>query len=159
MDSSRDAAVVERRRSTTRRQAAARRAQSRTELRVVPAPDFDPGDLKNPALYINRELSWLEFNQRVLAQAQDPSHPLLERIKFLAIVASNLDEFFMIRVATTQKNLREEIEDVAPDGYNTERQLDAMRTRAWRMLKDLATCWDEFRPLLAGENVFFLEQD
>ena len=120
---------------------------------------MDPGDLKNSALYINRELSWLEFNQRVLAQAQDPSHPLLERIKFLSIVGSNLDEFFMIRVATTQKNLREGIEDVAPDGYNTEQQLEAMRTRAWRMLKDLAACWEELRPLLATENVFFLEPD
>jgi polyphosphate kinase len=159
MDSPRDAAVVERRRPTAHRQSTARRASSRPELRVLPPAEIDPGDLKNPALYINRELSWLEFNQRVLAQAQDPAHPLLERIKFLAIVAANLDEFFMIRVATTQKNLREGIEDVAPDGYNTERQLEAMRTRAWRMLKDLASCWDELRPLLAGENVFFLEPD
>ena len=128
-------------------------------MRILPPPEVDPGDLKNSALYINRELSWLEFNQRVLAQAQDPSHPLLERIKFLSIVGSNLDEFFMIRVATTQKNLREGIEDVAPDGYNTEQQLEAMRTRAWRMLKDLAVCWEELRPLLATENVFFLEPD
>src|SRR6187200_1633407 len=67
----------------------------------------DPANLEHPALYINRELSWLEFNQRVLNQALDPAHPLLERVKFLAIVATNLDEFFMIRVATTQKNPRE----------------------------------------------------
>ncbi|MBI4265724.1 MAG: polyphosphate kinase 1 [Acidobacteria bacterium] len=107
----------------------------------------------------DRELSWLEFNQRVLAQAQDPWHPLLERVKFLAIVAANLDEFFMIRVSTTQKNLREGIEDVAPDGYNTERQLEAMRTRALRMLKDQASCWDELRPLLAAERIFLLEPE
>ena len=58
---------------------------------VVPAPDWrgvDPNDLSNPALYINRELSWLAFNQRVLDQARDPSHPLLERVKFLAIVGA-----------------------------------------------------------------------
>ncbi|HEX5819150.1 MAG TPA: hypothetical protein VFY20_09740, partial [Gemmatimonadales bacterium] len=75
------------------------------------------GDQSDQALFINRELSWLEFNQRVLDQARDAAHPLLERVKFLSIVATNLDEFFMIRVSTTQKKLREGIEDVAPDGY------------------------------------------
>ena len=114
----------------------------------------DPADLKNPALYINRELSWLEFNERVLAQARDASHPLLERVKFLAITGTNLDEFFMIRVATTLKKLREEIEDVAPDGYNTEQQLEAMRARARRMLGDQASTWAELRRLLEKEQIF-----
>ena len=81
--------------------------------RAAPVPKVtdqhaDPADLKNPALYINRELSWLEFNERVLDQARDPSHPLLERVKFLGITGTNLDEFFMIRVATTLKKLRED---------------------------------------------------
>jgi len=116
-------------------------------------------DLKNPALYINRELSWLEFNERVLSQARDASHPLLERVKFLAITGTNLDEFFMIRVATTLKKLREEIEDVAPDGYNTEQQLEAMRARARRMLDDQAAAWAELRTLLAAEQIFFLDED
>ena len=71
----------------------------------------------------------------MLDQARDPSHPLLERVKFLGITGTNLDEFFMIRVATTLKKLREGIEDVAPDGYNTEQQLEAMRARARRMLQ------------------------
>src|SRR5687767_15840592 len=93
-----------------------------------------PINLKDPALYINRELSWLEFNQRVLAQATDATHPLLERVKFLAISATNLDEFFMIRISTTQKNLRQGIEDVAPDGLNTQQQLDAMLARGVEML-------------------------
>ncbi len=128
-------------------------------LRVLPPPEIDPSDLKNPALYINRELSWLEFNQRVLAQALDPSHPLLERVKFLSIVGTNLDEFFMIRVATTVKKVREGIEDVGPDGCNTTQQLDAMRTRARQQLEDQAACWDELRQRLAAERISFLEPD
>src|SRR5215208_4853882 len=154
-------AVAERRRSTERRTRATTRAKP--ALRVIPprAPEtrIDPNELKNPALYINRELSWLEFNERVLAQATDSSHPLLERVKFLSIVGSNLDEFFMIRVATTQKKLGEGIEDVAPDGYNTEQQLYAMRTRARKQIDDQTACWDELRRLLAAEKITLLEAD
>src|SRR5580765_4052446 len=161
MDSPSDTAVAERRRTSERRTRATTRAKP--VLRVIPprAPEtlIDPADLKNPALYINRELSWLEFNERVLAQATDPSHPLLERLKFLSIVGTNLDEFFMIRVATTQKKLREGIEDVAPDGYNTEQQLYAMRSRARKQIEDQATCWNELRELLAAEHIRFLERD
>src|SRR6476620_3276083 len=62
-----------------------------------------PPNLDDPALYINRDLSWLEFNRRVLEEAQDTSVPMLERLKFLAIVSSNLDEFFMVRVGNTQQ--------------------------------------------------------
>ena len=156
----RDTAVAERRQRNDRR---SRTTRSRAVLRVLPprAADatIDPTDLKNPALYINRELSWLEFNERVLAQATDPAHPLLERVKFLSIGGSNLDELFIIRVATTLKKLREGIEDVAPDGYNTEQQLFAMRTRARKQLEDQAHCWDELRPLLATEHISFLEVD
>src|SRR5688500_12883414 len=150
-------AVVDRPRSAQRRPV--REAARRPPLRVVPPQEIDPSDLKNHALYINRELSWLEFNERVLAQARDVSHPLLERVKFLAITATNLDEFFMIRVSTTLKKLREGIEDVAPDGYNTEQQLEAMRSRALRMLHDQAAVWGELRVLLEGERIRFLEPE
>ena len=155
MDSPREAVVEERRLPNGRR--TRRPAPERATLRVLPAREVDPADLKNPALYIDRELSWLEFNQRVLAQALDPTHPLLERVKFLAISATNLDEFFMIRVATTQKKLREHIEDIAPDGHNTEQQLEAMRTRARRMLQDQAACWSGLRPQLTAEKIALLE--
>ena len=161
MDAPREHAAAERRPRTERRTPATTRAKPM--LRVIPPravdPAIDPADLKNPALYINRELSWLEFNERVLAQATADSHPLLERVKFLAIVGTNLDEFFMIRVATMLKKVREGITDVAPDGYNTEQQLDAMRTRAIRQLADQARCWDELRGLLAAEHLSFLEPD
>jgi polyphosphate kinase len=152
MDTSQPSAAVVRR-ALDRRQ---RRPIRRPALHVLPPREIDPADLKNPALYINRELSWLEFNERVLAQSRD-THPLLERVKFLAITATNLDEFFMIRVSTTLKKLRGGVEDVAPDGYNTEQQLEAMRAGAMRMMQDQAGVWDELRAKLATEHITFLE--
>src|SRR4029079_9627040 len=133
----RDTAVTTPRQSSPRRQP----RNPRPALRVVPTRDVDPADLKNPALYINRELSWLAFNERVLEQARDAAHPLLERVKFFGITGRNLDEFFMIRVATTLKKLQEAIEDIAPDGYNTEQQLEAMRAGAKRQLQLQAAVW------------------
>jgi polyphosphate kinase len=118
----------------------------------------DPADLENPALYINRELSWLEFNQRVLLQAEDERHPLLERVKFLSIVATNLDEFFMVRVATLLRKFRTDSEVLSPDGMSTEQQLDAIRGRAKRMTDDIERCWsDVLRPLLATHRIRILD--
>src|SRR6186997_2523123 len=145
-----DIALAEPRPLTGRRPR--RPTSGRTPLRAAVRPRDANDDLKRPELYINRELSWLEFNERVLAQACDASHPLLERIKFFAITATNLDEFFMIRVSTTLKKIREEIEDVAPDGYNTEQQLEAMRQRARQMLQDQAAVWNDLRQLLVAEK-------
>jgi len=153
MDTPRQSTVV-----APRSQPEHRRAASASTRPIEAPADLDPADLKNPALYINRELSWLEFNERVLAQARDTSHPLLERVKFLAITGTNLDEFFMIRVATTLKKVREGIEDVTPDGYSTEQQLDAMRARARRMLRDQASVWAELRQLLEAERIGFLDE-
>ena len=120
----------------------------------------DPADLENPALYINRELSWLEFNQRVLLQAQDERHPLLERVKFLSIVSTNLDEFFMVRVATLLRKFRTESEALSPDGMSTEQQLDAIRMRTKRMMDDVERCWsDVLRPLLAAHRIRILDPD
>ncbi len=114
--------------------------------------------LDTPSLYLNRELSWLAFNQRVLDQARDRRHPILERVKFLAIVGTNLDEFFMIRVAVLQKQMRTHREHVSPDGLTTEQQLALVRARARQMLDEQALCWaDALRPELAAHGIRFLE--
>jgi polyphosphate kinase len=123
-----------------------------------PSGDIAPTDLRNPALYINRELSWLEFNERVLDQARDTAHPLLERVKFLAITASNLDEFFMIRVSTTLKKLNAGADAVAPDGLSTAQQLAAMQARARRMLRDQADVWTDLRQQLAAADILVLDR-
>jgi len=90
-------------------------------------------DLKNPALYINRELSWLEFNDRVLAEGASEDVPLLERLKFLAIVSSNLDEFFMIRVGGLRQQRRARPEWRDPSGLSADEQLGAIHRRVTRM--------------------------
>ncbi|MGE3189384.1 MAG: RNA degradosome polyphosphate kinase, partial [Vicinamibacterales bacterium] len=119
---------------------------------------LDPADLSNRALFVNRELSWLAFNQRVLAQAQDPEHPLLERVKFLAISGTNLDEFFMVRVATILKKFRAGIEDVSIDGLNTDQELAAIRHHALAQMAEQCACWTgALRPLLAAEGIHFLD--
>jgi polyphosphate kinase len=140
-----------------------KRRAAEAELAPAPAPltdwsNLDPNDLSNPALFINRELSWLAFNERVLAQAQDTSHPLLERVKFLGISGTNLDEFFMVRVATILKKFRAGIEDVSIDGQSTEQQLATIRARALAQMDEQTGCWSQsLRPLLAAEGIHFLE--
>src|SRR5215467_14072267 len=125
-----------------------------------PAPDpaVSERDLSDPRLYINRELSWLAFNERVLALAQADVHPLLERVKFLAIAANNLDEFFMIRVATLTRQLRAGLNTCSPDGLTVEQQLRAARGRAERSLRAFAECWtDELLPRLTSAGIHFLD--
>ena len=115
-------------------------------------------EFDDPALYINRELSWLAFNERVLAQAQQDEHPLLERLKFLAITANNLDEFFMVRVATLARQRRAGLETLTPDGLTPRQQLPMIRARAEAMLRAIADCWrTTLRPLLAEQDIHILE--
>jgi polyphosphate kinase len=132
--------------------------QPRPTVQPVDWASIDRADLTVPTLYINRELSWLEFNQRVLAQAQDAFHPLLERVKFLAISGSNLDEFFMVRVATILKKYRADIDDFSIDGLNTEQELAAIRQRALEQMELQSACWSAaLRPLLAAESIHFID--
>src|ERR1051325_6267673 len=100
------------------------------------------GDPKN---FINRELSWLEFNRRVLEEAQDPTQPLIERIKFLSIFSSNLDEFFEIRVAGIKQQIESETSDVGPDGLSPTETFNQIQ----RLVHELvATQYDLFNKIL-----------
>jgi polyphosphate kinase len=120
----------------------------------------DSSSLSNPALYVNREMSWLEFNQRVLEEAQDPSNPLLERVRFLCIVSSNLDEFFEVRVAGLKQQSLSNLSAAGPDGLSPNEQLAAISARARRMLEDQYRLWnEELVPALEAQNVFFLRYD
>ena len=87
-------------------------------------------NLNNPDLYFNRELSWLKFNERVLEEAGDANHPLLERLKFLAIFSSNLDEFFMIRVAGLKEQLAAGIHELPADGLTPKQQIERISEKA-----------------------------
>ena len=93
--------------------------------------------LESPELYINRELSLLEFQKRVLHEAQDPENPLLERVKFLSIVSSNLDEFFMVRVAGLQKQAASGAQEASVDGLSAAIQLQLIRQEVRRLVEEL----------------------
>lgn len=112
--------------------------------------------ITNPHLYINRELSWLEFNQRVLEQALDARNPLLERLKFLCIVSSNLDEFFEVRVAGLRQQRQTGLFETGPDGLTAGEALEAIGRRIRRMVDDQYRCWrEDLRPQLEAERIRF----
>ena len=117
-----------------------------------------PIDLDSPEYYINRELSLLEFQYRVLEEAQDERNPLLERVKFLAIVGSNLDEFFMVRVAGLKQQIAAGVHDSSFDGLTPAAQLAAVRAKASKLI---AQARDHFltviRPALAQAGIFVLD--
>jgi polyphosphate kinase len=126
---------------------------------MLNVPDRDTLPLTDPSLYINRELSWLAFNRRVLAQADDTSHPVLERVRFLSIVGTNLDEFFMIRVSALLRKIRSGMEDVSPDGLSTAEQLARVRTESAEILAQQAACWTRaLKPALAERGIHVLER-
>lgn len=103
----------------------------------------DTGGLDDPSLFLNRELSWLEFNQRVLDEASDPTVPLLERVKFLSIMCSNLDEFFMVRVAGTKQQIASGLIETGPDGMLPQDVLGRVGQRAQKMVSDLYRLWQK----------------
>jgi polyphosphate kinase len=115
------------------------------------------GSIDDPSLYFNRELSWLDFNQRVLELAEDESVPLLERLNFCAIYASNLDEFFMVRVAGLFEQLDAGIDARGPDGLSPGAQIDAIQARVLELDRRLQDCFDgTLRPQLAEHGIRIL---
>jgi polyphosphate kinase len=117
-------------------------------------------DLQTPQLYINRELSFLEFNQRVLEQAKDARIPLLERVRFLCISCANLDEFFEIRVAGLRELLEAGAVQTSADGLSAQDQLRSIRTRAVRLVDEqYQVLNDVLMPELARHGVVFVEPE
>jgi polyphosphate kinase len=120
----------------------------------------DPG-LRDPRYYINRELSQLEFNRRVLAMAKDPSVPLLERLKYVCITCSNLDEFFEVRVATLREQMRTPaLNKPGPDGLAPQEALEQVRSQVLSLVKEQYAIWNQnLQPALAEQGVRFLPRD
>ncbi len=111
-----------------------------------------------PALFINRELSWLEFNQRVLDEAIDAENPLLERLKFFCIVASNLDEFFEVRVAGIKQQIESDVVERSPDGLTASEEFRAITRRVRKMVADQYACWrEQLLPALTQSGIRILE--
>jgi len=114
-------------------------------------------DQQITSLYLNRELSWMEFNQRVLNEAMDASVPLLERVKFLAITSSNLDEFFEVRVAGLKQQLESGVWERDVDGFTPPELFKALSRRIHRFVVDQYRCWNEMlRPALAERGIRLL---
>jgi len=115
---------------------------------------------REPKHFLNRELSWLEFNQRVLDEACDPSNPLLERLKFLTIVSSNLDEFFEVRVAGLKQQIESGNNARTVDGRTPVQIFEAITERVRKMDADKYACWhQEIQPGLAKHNIRLLGFD
>ncbi|MDP9002467.1 MAG: polyphosphate kinase 1, partial [Myxococcota bacterium] len=124
---------------------------------VAAAGLAEGSDVRSSALYLNRELSWLEFNARVLAEADNESVPLLERLKFHAIVTSNLDEFFMVRVAGLKQQLTGEVDEMGPDGMTVHEQLGAISRRVHELAAVQSQSLAGLLPKLAEAGIVFVK--
>src|SRR5437660_10793604 len=120
-----------------------------------PATSPTSSDLHRPDLYINRELSWIEFNRRVLEEAQDSRHPLLERVKFLSIFETNIDEFIMIRMAGLKEQMDALSTSRSPDGRTAEEQIMAVRKELTPLVQQMRRYWrQDVLPMLAEQHIY-----
>jgi polyphosphate kinase len=123
-------------------------------------PKQETPELDSPQLYVNRELSLIEFQRRVLDEADDPSVPLLERVRFLSIFGSNMDEFFMIRLAGLKQQVAAGVRESGPDGMTPAEQLAAVRRVANEIKHEARSVWrDRLVPALAGEGIRVLDYE
>jgi polyphosphate kinase len=139
--------------ATDSRKNNARHGDARVSNDKAVEPNEEPLDLADPQHYLNRELSLLAFQRRVLEEAEDNSNPLLERVKFLAILGSNLDEFFMVRIAGLAAQLDAGTLDVGPDGMGPRAQLIATRREVKRILKEAHKCLESLLPSLEEQGL------
>jgi len=125
-----------------------RTTKATTKTSDIRQQGFSPGER-----YINRELSWLAFNERVIEETENTTHPLLERLRFLSISASNLDEFYMVRAAGLRGQIDAGVRQLSQDGLTPSQQLDAVNARADIVMARQQNCWHELRGLLGNAGV------